>query len=88
MHSVTPLGGEELRPIQAGEQQSPSAMFYSATVVGEAALGEDIQQLLQLIVSYSVQYNQQHNRTLVVLHSHAFSMSKRRRTQWKKVPAM
>ena len=47
MHSVTPLSGEELRPIQAGEQQSPSAVFYSATVVGEVALGEDIQQLLQ-----------------------------------------
>ena len=80
MHSVTLLGGEELRPIQAGEQQSPSAVFYLATVVGEEALGEDIQQLLQLILSYSVQYSQQHNRTLVVLYSHTFSMSKRRRT--------
>ena len=39
MHSVTLLGGEELRPIQAGEQQSPSAVFYSAT---EDALGEDL----------------------------------------------
>ena len=72
MHSVTLLGGEELRPVQAGEQQSPSAVFYSATVVGEEALGEDKQQLLQLIVSYSVQYNQQHDRTLVVLNSHTF----------------
>ena len=42
---------EELRPIQAGEQQRPSAVFYSATVVGKEALGEDIQQLLQTIVS-------------------------------------
>ena len=54
-HSVTLLGGEELRPIQGGEQQSPSAVFYSATVIGEEALGEDMQQLLQPIVSYSVQ---------------------------------
>ena len=54
-------------------------MFYLATVVGEEALGEYIQQLLQPIVSYSVQYNQQYDRTLVVLHSHTFSMSKRRR---------
>ena len=38
MHSVTLLGGEELCPIQADEQQSPSAVFYSATVVGEEAL--------------------------------------------------
>ena len=73
MDSVTLLGGEELSPIQAGEQQSPSAVFYSATV------GEDIQQP---IVSYSVQYNQQYDCTLVVLHSLAFSMSKRRR-RWK-----
>ena len=65
-----------------------SAVFYSATVVGEAALGEDMQQLLQPIVSYSVQYNQQHNCTLVVLHSHTFSMSKRRRTRWKGVPVI
>ena len=75
MDSVTLLGGEELPPIQAGEQQSPSAVFYSATV------GEDIQQP---IVSYSVQYNQQYDCTLVVLHSLAFSMSKRRR-RWKGV---
>ena len=77
-----------MRPIQAGEQQSPSAVFYSATVVGEEALGEDIQQLLQPIVSYSVQYNQQHDHTLVVLNSHTFSMSKRRRTRWKGVPVI
>ena len=38
MHSVTLLSGEELRPIQAGEQQSPSAVVYSATVVGEETL--------------------------------------------------
>ena len=82
------LSGEELRPIQAGEQQSPSAVFYSATVVGIEALGEGIQQLLQPIVSQSVQYNQQHNLTLVVLHSHTFSMSKRRRTCWKGVPVI
>ena len=67
MNSVTLLGGDELPPIQAGEQQSPSAVFYSATV------GEDIQQP---IVSYSVQYNQQYDCTLVVLHSLTFSMSK------------
>ena len=79
MHSVTLLGGEELHPIKACEQQSASAVFYSATVVSEEALGEDIQQLLQLVVSYSVQYNQQYDHTLVVLHSHTFSMSKRRR---------
>ena len=79
MHSVTLLGGEELRLIQAGEQQSPSAVFYSATVICGEALGEDIQQLLQPIVSCSVQYNQQYNRTWVVPHSHTFSMSKRRR---------
>ena len=78
--TVTLLGGEELRPIQGCEQQSPSAVFYSATVVGEEALGEDIQLLLQSIVSYGVQYNQQHDRTLVVLNSRTFSMSKRRRT--------
>ena len=84
MHSVTLPGGEELRPIQAGEQQSPSALVYSATVVGK----EDMQQLLQLIVSYSVQYNQQYDRTLVVLHSHTFSMSKRRGTRWKGVPVI
>ena len=71
---------KNLRPLQAGEQQSPSAVFYSATVVGEEALGEDIQQLLQPIVSYSVHYNQQHDRTLVVLNSQTISMSKRRRT--------
>ena len=52
MHSFILLSGEELRPIQAGEQQSPSAVFYSATVVGEEDLDEDIQQLLQPIVSY------------------------------------
>ena len=75
-------------PIQAGEQQSPCAVFHSTTVVGEEALGEDIQQLLQPIVSYSVQYNQQHDRTLVVLHSLTFSMSKRRRTRWKGVPVI
>ena len=69
-------------------QQSPSAVFYSATVVGEEALGEDLQQLLQPIVSYSVQYSQQHDCTLVVLNSHTFSMSKRRRTRWKGVPVM
>ena len=84
MHSVALLGGG-LHPILAGEQQSPSTVFYSATVVGEEALGEDI---LQPIVSYSVQYNQQHDRTLVFLHSHTFSMSKRRRTQWKWVPVI
>ena len=82
MHSVTLLGGEELRPIQAGEQQNPSAVVYSATVVLKEALGE------QPIVSYSVQYNQQYDRTLVVLHSHTFSMSKRRRTRWKGVPVI
>ena len=37
VNSVTLLGGEELRPVQAGEQQSPSAVFYSTTVVGEEA---------------------------------------------------
>ena len=86
MHSVTVLGGEELCAIEACEQQSPGAVFYSAKVVSEEALGEDIQQVLQLIVSYSVQYNQQYNHTLVVLHSHTFSMSKRRRRRWKGVP--
>ena len=70
MHSVTLLSGEELCPIQAGEQQSPGAVFYSATVVGEEALGEDIQQLLQMIVSYSAISN-------TIAHS-TFSMSKRR----------
>ena len=88
MHSDTLLGGEELRPIQGGEQQSPSAVFYSARVVGEEALGEDIQQLLQRIVSYSVQYNQQYDHTFVILHSHTFSMSKRRTTRWKGVPVI
>ena len=88
MHSVTLLSGEELRPIQAGEQQSPSAVVYSATVDGEETLSEDIQQLLRPILSYSVQYNQQYNRTLVVLHSHTFSMSKRRRRRWKGVPVI
>ena len=87
MHSVTLLGGEELHPIQAGKQ-SPSAVVYSATVVSKDALGEDIQDLLQLIVSYSVQYNQQYDCMLVVLHSHTFSMSKRRRTRWKGVPVI
>ena len=61
MDSVTLLGGEELPPIQAGEQQSPSAVFYSATV------GEDIQQP---IVSYSAQYNQQYDCTLFYIPSH------------------
>ena len=51
MHSSSLLSGEELRPIQADERQSTSAVFYSATVAGEEALGEDIQQLLQMIVS-------------------------------------
>ena len=83
MHSVTLLGGEELRPIQGGEQQNPSAVFYSATVVGEEAVGEDIQQLLQPIASYSAQYNRRYDCTFAILHSHTFSMSKRRRTRWK-----
>ena len=86
MHSVTLLGGEELR--LSSEQQSSSAVFYSATVVGEEALGEDIQQLLQPIVSCSVQYNQQYDRTWVVPRSHTFSMSKRRRRQWRGVPVI
>ena len=40
----------------SSEQRSPSAVHvvYSATVVSEEALGEDIQQLLQPVVSYSV----------------------------------
>ena len=50
----------------SSEQQSPSAVFYSATVVGEEALGGDIQQLLQPIVSYSVQYNQQYHHTFYI----------------------
>ena len=66
MHSVTLLSGEKLCPIQACEQQSPSAVFYSATVLGEEVIGEDIQQLLQPIVSYSVQYNQQYDRTFYI----------------------
>ena len=71
MHSLTLLNGEKLRPIQASEQQSPRAVFYSATVVGEEwlvkRLCEDTQQLLQPIVSYSVQYNQQYDRTFYIL---------------------
>ena len=40
MHSVTLFGSEELHSIQAGEhQQSPSAVFHSATVGSEEALG-------------------------------------------------
>ena len=86
MHSVTLLGGEELRPIQAGEQQSPSAVFYLATVVGEEALGEDIQQLLQPILSYSVPVQ---SATQLHIGRSTFphiSMSKRRRTCWKGMP--
>ena len=45
--NATLLCGEELR--LSSEQQSPSAVFYSATVVGEETLGEDIQHLLQPI---------------------------------------
>ena len=56
-------------------------------VISTRIVGEDRQQLLQPIVSYSVQYNQQYDRTLVV-HSHTFSMSKRRRTRWKGVPVI
>ena len=66
-------------------KQRPSAVVYSATVVGKEALGEDIQQLLLPIVSYSVQ---QYDRTLVILHSHTFSTSKMGRTRWKKVPVI
>ena len=47
-----------------------SAVFCSAAVVGEEALGEDTQQSLHPIVSYSVQYNQQYDCTLVVLHAY------------------
>ena len=47
----------------SSQQRCPSAVVYSATVVGEEALGEDIQQLLQPVVSYSVQYNQQYHHT-------------------------
>ena len=50
----------------SSEQRSPSAVFYSATVVDEEALGEDVQQLLQPIVSYSVQYNQQYHHTFYI----------------------
>ena len=71
MNSVTLLSGEELRPIQAGEQQSPSAVFYSTTVVGEEARA---QQLLQTIVSYSVLIST-HSHTL---DSHTFSKQCRR----------
>ena len=83
MHSVALLG-EELRPIQGGEQQSPSAVFYSATVVDEEALGEDIQDtpndsVLQCTV------HQQYDCTLVILHSHTFSMSKRRSCRYKQL---
>ena len=45
--NATLLCGEELR--LSSEQQSPSAVFYSATVVGEETRGEDIQHLLQPI---------------------------------------
>ena len=68
MHSVTLLGGEKLRPIQAGEQQSPSAVFYSAIVVGEEALGEDIQQLLKRLavtVTHGAFTPRQHNATAI-----------------------
>ena len=69
-------------------QRSPRAVVYSPTVVGEEALGEDnIQQLLQPIVSYIVQYNQQYIPSHV-LHPHTFSMSKRRRRRWKGVPVI
>ena len=50
----------------SSEHRSPRAVFCSATVVGEEALGEDIQQLLQPIVSYSVQYNQQYHHTFYI----------------------
>ena len=65
--------GEELHPIQA---ENPSAVFYSATVVGEEALGEDIQQLLQPSV---LQCTVQSAIPSHILHPHTFSMSKRRR---------
>ena len=38
-------------------------MFYSATVLGEEALGEGIHQQM---VSYSVQYNQQYDRMFYI----------------------
>ena len=47
--------------IQVGEQQSPSVVFCSATVIGEEAHGEGVQQLLQMIVIYSVQYSQRYD---------------------------
>ena len=67
-------------PIQAGKQfllvvknfvqsrlvNSKVQVQCAATVVCEEALGEDIEQLLQPIVSYSVQYNQQNNRTFYI----------------------
>ena len=52
LHSVTLFSGEELRPIQAGNSKIQVQWVYSATVVGEEALVEDIQH-------YSVQYNQE-----------------------------
>ena len=57
----------------SSEQQSPSAVVYSATVVGEEALGEDIQQFLQPVVSYSVQYNQQYHH-MFYIPTHFFNV--------------
>ena len=72
------------------EQRSPRAVVYSPTVVGEEALGEDnIQQLLQPIVSYiQPRCTVQSAIPSHVLHPHTFSMSKRRRRRWKRVPVI
>ena len=61
MNSNALLSGEELCPIQAGEWQSSGAVFYSAAVNGQEPLAEDIQQSLQTIFSYGIQYNQQYH---------------------------